>query len=469
MNEATTSATIEPTPAKLSRSRSSSLSRAVSAFFWVSSIGLIGFNGWIFTRDFRPVPDSKAIENSLWPKRFDGRGAPIEFKSGKVPALDRSRLISAERDLREILRRSPNDGEARVLLARVLEAKEDPLGCARELHEVPDWWPKKTLALESEALAWQKIHRARPAVEAWSRLVSPDPNHPPSLELFDRAANALLGIYAYEERWDEAKALLWKYYQISPSDDHPTILIMRMRLESDRIAPEAAVERLRLYVAADPEDFDARRPLAVAEQAIGRSVEALEHARACIGGQPDDPRSWIAALKVAFEQGEEAALTDWAKKAPTKSASFRYDGLSREQTPILTAADDAFLAEIHYYRGLAFERVSNWRSAAEAYRESVRLRPYREEYHFKLAGVEQILGRTASAQAHRARNLSLRATRKKLRDAYSDYIDASRESRDAGGATPKLLDSIRRLAEFCRALDYPRAAEAWAKLLPVKE
>lgn len=441
-------------------------SKAIVALFLAASLGLAALNAWLLYRDYRPLPDLKTIENAVWPKRFDRAGRPLPLRDGEYPTADRTRLVSAERDLREILRRSPNDGDARVLLARVLEAKGDILGCARELRQVPDWWPKKMKALESEAIAWLKLDRARLAMDAWSKIVSPDPNHPPSLELFDRAAQGMLRIFAYEERWVEARALLWKYYQISPAEDHPTILVMRMRLESDRIAPEAAIDTLARYAAADRDDYDALRALATVEQAVGRSAEAMEHARACLKGRPDDPRSWIAALKAAFEQGDEAALTAWAKQAPTRSKTYRYDNRPREETPVLTEADDIFAAEIQYYRGLAFERTKAWRSAAEAYREAVRLRPYREEYHFKLAGVEQILGQADSARAHRERNLELRAARKKMRDAYADYLDASRESRDAGSATPKLIDAVRRLVESCRDLDYPRAAEAWRKLLP---
>ena len=170
------------------------------------------------------------------------------------------------------------------------------------------------LALESEAIAWNNLKCARLASEVWERCVSPDPDHPPSLDLFDRSANHLLNLYIFEERWEEALELLWKYYRVSSPEDHPTILIMRMRLEGERIMPEKVVEFLEPFVAADPRDYDALRSLARAEQAIGRSAKAMEHAHACLAGQPNDPRSWIAALKVAFEQGDETALADWAKK-----------------------------------------------------------------------------------------------------------------------------------------------------------
>ena len=40
--------------------------------------------------------------------------------------------------LRAHLRRSPRDGQARMLLARSLAARGDLLGCASELHRVPE-------------------------------------------------------------------------------------------------------------------------------------------------------------------------------------------------------------------------------------------------------------------------------------------------------------------------------------------
>ena len=54
-----------------------------------------------------------------------------------------------------------------MMLARTLAAAGDYLGCARELHEVPYWWPQKAEALLREGQSYLLIDRAQDAERAW--------------------------------------------------------------------------------------------------------------------------------------------------------------------------------------------------------------------------------------------------------------------------------------------------------------
>src|SRR5947209_6432442 len=127
--------------------------------------GLIGFNAWWYRRDTRPVADSRTIEGWI------GRGE----------------YARAESALRERLRRAPHDGALRMSLARDLAARGDLLGCARELREVPYWWPQRTEALFRSAQAFLMADRARDAEAALLEIMHADPPHPPEPGLYHDA------------------------------------------------------------------------------------------------------------------------------------------------------------------------------------------------------------------------------------------------------------------------------------------
>ena len=117
---------------------------------------LVGFNLWWYWRDTRPLPGLDTISGWI------GKGQDDQ----------------AEPALREHLRRAPNDGEARMMMARLLGARNDLLGCARQLHEVPFWWPTKADALYREGQAYFMIDRAKDAEAAWLAVTNHDPLHP---------------------------------------------------------------------------------------------------------------------------------------------------------------------------------------------------------------------------------------------------------------------------------------------------
>ncbi len=125
---------------------------------WGLIAGLVGFNAWWYRRDTRPLADPRTIDG--WIKRGD--------------------YARAESALREQLRRAPHEGPARMTLARILAARGDLLGCARELEQVPYWSPQRAEALFRSGQAYLTADRARDAEAKLLAVLDDDPLHPPT-------------------------------------------------------------------------------------------------------------------------------------------------------------------------------------------------------------------------------------------------------------------------------------------------
>jgi tetratricopeptide (TPR) repeat protein len=378
----------------------------------VTIAGLIGFNVWWYWRDTRSVPDLPTIEGWI------GRG----------------QAARAEAALRERLRRAPHDGEARMMLARALAALGDMLGCARELHRVAPWFPKKAEALFREGQTYLMIDRAREAEAAFLAVIEADPLHLPGAGLAHDASQELLKLYATEDRWDDAFHVLWTAYDRSAPADRPVLLSMRIRCELQRVAPSESIKLLRRYVAADPHDWEARRALANAEMAVGQSAEALRDIQACIDGRPDDSRAWRDELTMLQSLGDLDAFNAALARAPKDA----------EAEP-----------EIWIFRGQARERNNDDAGAAGHYRQALERNPNLVNAHYRLAMIEARMGHREDAAAHRERWQALRDARGKLPKVYSDYYAAF----ETGGDT--LRAAVRRLAAVCETLGWLRAADGW--------
>ena len=125
--------------------------------YWLVIAALLGANVWYLIRDFFPLPEVRTI--SLWM---------------------RERQYFRANALHHHLFRSPNNGEATIMLASVLAARGDELGAARVLDTVPFWWPKKREMLLLEGQLFVAKDRAKDAEAAWSECLHNDPLHPPS-------------------------------------------------------------------------------------------------------------------------------------------------------------------------------------------------------------------------------------------------------------------------------------------------
>src|SRR5262249_12398969 len=154
---------------------------------------------------------------------------PVSALATVTRWVNQGRTAEAEGALGEWLRRSPHDGEALAMLARVQASRGDLLGCARTLHKVPFWWPTKGAALFMEGQAFKMVDRMADAEAAWSELAAMDPLHPMPEVLTSKAVLELMEVYALEGRWEEAHKLLWKAYREAEPGERERYLVMRMR------------------------------------------------------------------------------------------------------------------------------------------------------------------------------------------------------------------------------------------------
>jgi len=381
-------------------------------------VGLSAFNAWWYWRDTRPLPDVNTISD--W--------------------MGREQYALAETALREHLRRSPHDGEKRMMLARVLAARGDALGCARQLHEVPYWWPRKAEALYREGQSYMMIDRAKDAEAAWLDLIKDDPLHPVSSDLFHDACQELLKLYAIEDRWEDAYPVMWTAYDHAAPVDQPVLLAMRMRPELERVSQKESIVLLTRYVAAAPDDWEALRALAGAKLALGYHAEAARHFQACLKRRPEDVRAWRDYLTMLLEQGDLDGFLAWLAKAPR----------SAESEP-----------ETWMFHGVAGEKRGDWQAAAGNFRKAIELNPYVPKYYYRLAMAEERLGLRDQALAHRKRTKEMNEARAQLSAAYADYFAAGVPHKPG---TPDMATACKHLASICETLGWARAAVAWDRL-----
>jgi tetratricopeptide (TPR) repeat protein len=387
---------------------------------WILLLGLIGLNAYWSWLATRPLTDLAVIER--W--------------------VDQKRLDEAQHALERRLEYSPNDGDSHALLAQVFRQRNDMLACARELQRIPFWWPTKGKWLIMEAAALKQIDRMREAENAWQAIVRVDPMHPVDKRFVMTAVTELMELFALESRSSEAAKLVWSEYDRGDNaHDQEALLVVRMRTELERIEPAVAAAKLKKFLAADPEDWEARRALAKAEAALVNPAEARGLLETCLSKRPNDHRVWTDYL---------ALLTDLNE----------LDGLRRSiaQIPPSIADDPSFFK----FRALLAERDRNWDEAARLYERLTRLRPWERENLYRMALVETRLGRSAQAHEHRQRSEAMRAARVELNDAFQQVLDVRR----LDSPSSEVKSAIDRLARVCRALGWTRDADAWERLSP---
>jgi tetratricopeptide (TPR) repeat protein len=387
---------------------------------WIVLLGLLALNIWWYWRETEPLASYKTIEH--W--------------------LDQHQSDEAERALHRRLARSPHDGEAHALLAKLLGQRGDTLACARELHQVPDWWPNKGKWALMEATAYKQVTRMADAEAAWQWIVKDDPLHPVDQKVVTTAVLELLELYAVEARWSDAARLIWNIYdRLDHPQDQEALMVMRLRTEMERIAPTVAAEKLRTYIDADPGDWEARRALAKVEVLLGTPEEARRLAEVCLRERPADARIWTDYLTLLHDMGDLDSLREALSRIPPE-----------------LAAEPALLKS----RALVLERDRHWADAAILYRRLIQARPWEAEACYRLALAEERLGHSPSAREHRQKAESMRLARIELNDAFQKVLDLRKEKQE----TPAMHQALRRLARICGTLGWSRDAEAWEKLAP---
>ena len=385
----------------------------------VAVVSLAAFNVWWYWRETRPVQDLATV--SQW--------------------LNEGRYAEAEVALREHRRRSPHDGEVMIMLARARAARGDLLGCARQLHQVPYWWPTKAESLYREGQAFLQLDRAKDAEQAWLELIKEDPLHPVDASLLSDAYRGLLRIYAIEDRWEDAYPIIWiAYDRSSGSKERLYWLTMRMRAELERVSPKESIIELRRYVAAAADDYEALHALARAEIALGDRPEAERHYQACLKMRPDYVRGWRDYLTLLEEQGELEPFLAVLRACPP----------SADTEP-----------EIWYFRGVAGEKAGDWRMAASHFRKALDLNPFLAKCYYRLGMADERMGSQEQAVVHRRKSSEINAARREFPAAHADYF-ASRAPDNAGTIDPAA--AAWRLAAICKILGWARAEEAWNRV-----
>jgi tetratricopeptide (TPR) repeat protein len=314
------------------------------------------------------------------------------------------------------------------------------LNCARQLHEVPYWWPQKAEALYREGQSYLMIDRAADAEQAWLLAIKDDPLHPASPDVFHDVCQELLKLYAVQDRWEDAYPVIWTAYDRAPEPEKFNWLIMRMRAELERVGPKESIVPLKRYVAAAPDDWESLRALAQAELALGERTAAQGHFEACRKGKPDDVRGWRDYLAMLLDQGELEHYLDVLGTAPP----------SADTEP-----------QTWFFRGVASEKSGDWKTAAAHFREAIERNPYLAKAYYRLAAAEERLGQRDQAVVHRKKSKEINEARGQFPAAYSNYW-TSLDSSGAGG--PARASAARRLAAICETLGWSRAAMAWHRL-----
>ncbi len=376
---------------------------------------LIGLNVW-WTWDNRPLESLSTI--SGW--------------------IDQNRLIDAEREARRWLRQSPHHGQARILLSRVLAARGDFLNSAKQLHEVPVWWPAKGEVLFLEGQYFLKANRARDAEAAWKATLADDPLHPVPAASVTAAALELAKLYMLEGRDDEARDVLWKRYGLAESSGVQFFLAKLLRLDLEHRTPQEAAATLLNYVKATPDDWEARRALARAEQFLGQRALASTDILACLKAQPNDLSTWRDWLAILVAQKDLDGLTAAVAKLP---ADADRDG------------------KCWKYRGLASVHRQEWKEAVDAFEQSLKLDPGDAECHNQLAQIAERLGDPKQADWHRKQSQTLAAASAELPAALNEAL---RSTRNAMTEPPPVFG---RLAALYKTLGRTQQSDAWSRFI----
>ena len=389
---------------------------------WTLLLGLIGLNAWWFRRDVEPKVGLETISR----------------------LIDQHHDREAEQSLRQRLARSPHDGEARIMLAKLLAQHNDILGSARELHKVPFWWPDKGKWRLMEGGAFKESGRMSDAEAAFKAMIEDDPLHPVDPKFVTAATRDLLELYAVEARWDDAVRLIWTTYdRTNDLDEREALLHMRIRTELERILPAVSAAKMESYLAADPADLEARHGLAKAQMALNQFDEARRNLATCIEERPEDPHCWTDYLDLLRDTGDLDGLRQAVGRLPESVA---------EHPGVLK------------HRALLLEHDRKWAQSAELYRRILQARPFEREAYYRLALVEDRLGQHEPAQVHRQRSQAMRTARTELNDAYQKV----RDLHESDPNSPKYYAAIRRLSELCETLGWNHDAEGWARLVPIE-
>jgi tetratricopeptide (TPR) repeat protein len=390
------------------------------ALYAAAVLGLVAFNAWWFARDRLPTPGLREAR----------------------ALIDRRQTDEGIRAVRAILRRSPHHDEAIMLLARAEAARGDLAAGARTLGTVPFWSPRAGEARALEGQILLDLGRAVPAESALRAAVEDDPQHPTPPRFHQAATEQLIELYAAEERWGEARDVVWKTFLKVGPPDKPAALAMWLRTVVERLEPKSRLAKLERYAAADPADVHARRALARVLQELGRESDADGHIRACLELRPQDADVWRDYLLILRARGDQKGLAAAVAKLPK------------------SAANDAVIWDL---RAQVREAARDHEGAIAAYREAVRLDPFADESRYRLSLALARTGRRDEAREQSASAKAIRDARTALVDAVIDYQASLAANLDL---TPAQAKAAAQVAALCRTIGLAKVADALLAVHP---
>ena len=374
---------------------------------------------WRVFEDQRPIPELGAVES----------------------LLRRGKLNEAEAGLRSILKRSPEHGAARRLLAQLLARRGDKLACARELSKIPRWWPGRRDDALIEGQSYLDSKHAQAAERAFLICAQDDPLHPADPVKVSGAAKALLALYMLEERLPEAQNALWQAYAQAAPSERGAILNQLMRAAVERIEPSEVVETLSGYLNADPSDWQARRGLARAEELLKNPARSDSLLAECLRERPESIDGWNMRLSILIDRNQPEALAEAVRAMPA-AVSSAHDGVIQEAQAI----DRINAGELE--------------SARRFLEAALEADPFNPDTLYRLASVEQRLGQDQDAERHRLESQRIRKARQAIPEALVNYRNRERSS----ARREERAQAIDELATICDTVGWERLGREWRKL-----
>jgi predicted Zn-dependent protease len=276
----------------------------------------------------------------------------------------------------------PDDAEVMLLSARVarrsgsLDEAEALLDRYAEQHGQDEGLVLERLLLRTQR---GELEETGPAVLARVRAGGPDAT---------LCREALVTGMLYRFLWADADRYLDEWVSAEP--DSTAALLLRGKLEEQRLATAVALEKYRRVVELDPDHDEARLRLATLYMSNRRGNEALEHLAVLRGRFPDHAEVavlWARALALQGRHAESrAALADCLARHP-------------DYAPALSDAGDAALvdgdepeAERLLARAVALDpgdTITRLRYASALARNGKRAEADREQERIKALGADR--------------------------------------------------------------------------------
>lgn len=292
----------------------------------------------------------------------------------QVDALLAGRQFDLAKELlTESIQRFPQqtNTQQRMVLAKLSAQQSDWNGVICALQEVPKKDPQAVLARIAEGDAWRRLFHARQAERCWEEALDIDPEA-------RSARNGLLYLYSIQLRRTEWFQKLWEFYdrgQATQNELQQLLIAGQVVWETSELLKQVAS-----FAAADPQDINSQRALAVYLLRSGNAEEAIKRLGELREQHPDDGEVWLALAETLLAVGKaEEVQKLFAQPEPASiQQDYRYW---------------KFQAMLQMQQG-AYDQ------AAQAFEQSVRRFPYDLEVRNKFAQTLRYLRDVEGAQEH---------------------------------------------------------------------